>query len=110
MFDYEKIIEDTLVEVTGVRDVGLMDPFYEEVSVTIPPKYAEWLSQNADVSIMQPDNGASAFSSIGPGKFAVQHLVSLALGIVRNLIEAGVPESIALEFLPHDIYKRLPIK
>ncbi len=105
--DLERVARDVLVETRGMIDQGFMDPCVQQVSVRITPGYAEWLEQKGcDVSIMQPGN-AGAYSNCGPGKFAVETLVNLCLGIVKNLIEVGVPKEVALKLLPHEIYEHL---
>jgi hypothetical protein len=98
-------IRDALVGKSGTVDVGHTDPAYKSVGVEVTPGYAKWLEQNKgkDVLVMQTQ-GIGSFSSHGPGKFAVQSLVLMSLKIVENLIEAGVPEEVALRLLPHELY------
>lgn len=107
-FDLEKTRE-MLVETRGLIDVGSVNPVVKEVCVRVTPGYAEWLKREGkDVAIMQSQFGA--FSNTGPGKFAVQNLVLYCLKHVENLIDAGVPQEVALKLLPHEIYERLQIK
>lgn len=48
--------------------------------------------------------GMASLSSSGPGKFAVQTLISTSFAVVENLVEAGVPKDVAYKLLPHEIY------
>lgn len=100
----ERVLQDMLVPVTGSVDVGVTDEDIQQVSVWVTPSYAGFLAgrRGRDVRIMQRQ--PTAFSSVGPGKFAVQELIGHAVTTVQNLIEAGVPANIALRFLPHEVY------
>lgn len=96
-----------LREVPGTVDLGLEDPHNVGVSVTITPGYDAWLKSRGgeDVKIMLPSpSGGGAWSSSGPAKHGVQLLINMATHLVENLIDAGVPDEVAAQLLPKELY------
>jgi hypothetical protein len=101
-----QVVLATFPEAKGKVDIGHTDEHLMDVKVRVTPKYMEWLKGRGgrDVSMMLPSmSGGGAFSSTGAAKFGVQHLLQQTVRIVQNLLEAGVPEDVALGLLPYEI-------
>ncbi|MBI2030755.1 hypothetical protein HYT05_03965 [Candidatus Kaiserbacteria bacterium] len=97
-----------LVAVAGKVDVGFDDPDVQDVTLDITPAYDSWLKKRGkagDVEIMQSQPGA--LSTSGPAAHAIDDYLNGAIHLVESLIQKGVPEEVAHQLLPHELYLQL---
>jgi hypothetical protein len=108
--DLRKRLYSILQTLPASMDIGITDDHIVKTTVKVTPGYAEWVASRSgeDVSVMLPSpSGGGAFSAIGAGRWGVQAVVYLSIGVIVRLVEAGVPEDVALRLLPHELYMAL---